>query len=259
MSGTSSNPGTATPNHQGDWWVVLGLAVSAIAAAVSSFSGLTALARVTGWQPWMAPLLPATVDALAATATRLWVSSASEGQRVRRLARTCALGAILLSLAGNACDHLVSAGLVPVTWPVVLAVGAVPALVLGLVAHLAALRRVEGALTVGLGNGCVSSESAAAETDLPPDSPAPDPVVLTPVPVHRSAGGLAATEDDLLTAARRADEVYRTARGRGITRDALRAELHVSGSRASQLLRQLRAEDADQLPATNHEKGGRRS
>src|SRR5438067_844006 len=129
------------PAPRRDLWVSLGLSVSALSALVSSFSGLRSLALLAGWVPLMAPLLPLTIDAYAMTATRVWLADTTTAERARRFARSNAIGAILLSLVGNATAHLITAGLLGVTWVVVLCVGAVPPVVLGLVSHLAVLRR----------------------------------------------------------------------------------------------------------------------
>lgn len=128
-----------------DAWVTLGLGVSAAAAAISSFSGLRSLAIVTGWPTPLAALLPLTVDAFAMTATRVWLAASTGSGRARRFARWNAICAILLSVAGNGVFHLIAAHLLVVSWGIVLAVGSIPALVLGLVAHLAVLRsQVDG-------------------------------------------------------------------------------------------------------------------
>src|SRR5262245_61162177 len=132
---TMSVPEAATGTRR-DGWVVLGLVVSATAAAVSSFAGLRGVAIVAGWPTGLAPLLPATIDAYAATATRVWLARSTDSQRARSFARANAIGAIALSLAGNATYHLIAVHLVTASWVVVVAVGAVPALVLGLVSHL---------------------------------------------------------------------------------------------------------------------------
>lgn len=113
-----------------DLWVALGLFVSAVSAAVGSFEGLRSLAAATGWSEWQAPLLPVTIDAFALSAIRIWLLGSAVSARARRLARAGAIGAVALSLSGNGVWHLVSAGLVPVHWVVVLVVGAVPPLVL---------------------------------------------------------------------------------------------------------------------------------
>ena len=91
-----------------DWWVITGMAVAATSAAVASFSGLQDLASLAGWPPDLGWLLPITVDAYAA------------------------------SITSNAIYHPVHAGLLSVTWPIIVVVGAVPAAVLGLTAHLPA-------------------------------------------------------------------------------------------------------------------------
>jgi hypothetical protein len=97
-----------------DWWVALGLFVSALSAAVSSFAGLHALALSTGWHPWAAPLFPLTVDCYALTAVRVWLARSTRSGRARRFARANAVGAILLSVLGNATWHLVAADLLRV-------------------------------------------------------------------------------------------------------------------------------------------------
>lgn len=123
-----------------DWWVIAGMAVTACAAAVSSFSGLRSLAAATGW-PWaLTPLFPLTVDAYAMTTTRVWLSKATGTTAARHFARWNAIGAIGLSLIGNAAWHLMAAKVLTVTWPIVVFVGAVPPAVLGLLSHLAVLR-----------------------------------------------------------------------------------------------------------------------
>jgi hypothetical protein len=246
-----------------DGWVALGLFVSALSAAVSSFAGLHALALSTGWHPWAAPLFPLTVDCYALTSVRVWLARSTRSARARRFARTNAVGAILLSVLGNATWHLVAAELVSVTWVVVVLVGAVPPVVLGLVAHLAVLRtqddrdgREDGAVfqfasrrrqdvpgTTGTvpdlgstvprldGTVLVSGRTGTEPTEAVPStaSPSPSPRRYT-------------TEDELLAAARAADAAHRERYGRPITRDRLRRELRVGGQRATEVLRRLREE-----------------
>lgn len=201
-----------------DWWLVLSMGVSASSAMVSSFSGLRALAEAAGWSPVMASSLPMTVDAYALAATRIWLADSSATPRARQFARWNAMGAIGLSLAGNATYHAIAAGLMKITWVVVVIVGAVPPAVLGLVSHLAALRHQAG--LVGL-------------------APVPSTAVLPP------DGPRYGSEDELLAAARAADAAHRAAHGKPITRDALRKALHVSGARATEALRRLKIEAAE--------------
>jgi hypothetical protein len=225
---------------------------------VSSFSGLQSLAEAAGWGQWMAPLLPATVDAFALAATRLWLLESTGSRRARRFARTCAIGAIAMSQVGNGVWHLVSAQLLPVTWHVVLVVGAVPPLVLGLVTHLAVLRRqvdpVPAATPPVVPSGRLGSGRAAPEvpnepTEIGPASTEPRPPGpghSRPVPSgpdrRTGDGPRYRTEDELLEAGRQADTAFRAAHGRAITRDALRQALRIGGPRATELLRRLKEE-----------------
>lgn len=199
-------------SRERDWWVVAGMTVTALSAAVSSFSGLHSLAAATGWPEALSPLLPFTIDAYAMTATRVWLSKATGSAAARRFARWNAIGAIGLSLVGNAAWHLIAAQVLTVTWPIVVLVGAVPPAVLGLLSHLAVLHGQDD-----------EDEAATLSTELSEHQDAAD------------AGG-----DDLLEVARAADDAHRAEHGKPITRDALRKQLHVSTERASQLLRNLR-------------------
>jgi hypothetical protein len=133
----------------------------------------------------------------------------------------------LLSLLGNAADHLIAVRLVTASWVVVVAVGAVPALVLGLVSHLAVLR--------------TQTEDFARESGLKRSS-SPIPQAVPRTGVRTEDGPRYAGEDELLAAARATEQTYRAQFGRGITRDALRRELRIGGNRATGLLRQIRNE-----------------
>lgn len=208
-----------------DLWVTLGLVVTAASAAVSSFAGLRGLAVVAGWPVWLAWLLPLTIDAYAMTATRVWLAESTRSAKARGFARVNAIGAILMSLAGNGVYHLVAAKLLPASWVIVVAVGAVPALVLGLVSHLAVLRT-----QAGLGTAQVVSEAVPVQASRTQDGPR------------------YASEDELLDRARAADSTHRAAYGRGISRDALRRELRIGGTRATALLRQLKTETPQETP-----------
>lgn len=221
--------GQVTTHHK-DWWVVAGLTVAAASAAASSFGALRGLALVAGWPVKMAPLLPLVIDAYAMTATRVWLARPTRSLRARRFARTNAIGAIGLSFIGNATYHLIATSLLVANWMAVVAVGAVPALVLGLVSHLAVLR---------------------AEVD--PAVPAPDPSRPEAEPSTDSGRVETGpksiqpyrTDDELTEAAREADRQYRASHGgRPIPRDELRRTLRVGGGKATELLRLLKAEQA---------------
>jgi hypothetical protein len=212
--------------------------IAAASAAVASFTGLRGLALIAGWPDRLAWLLPLTVDAYAMTSARVWLAASTRSTAARRFARANALAAIAGSIAGNAAYHAVGADLLTVSWPIVVAVGAVPAAVLGLTAHLHALRsRVEPTSpsqsrptsgTRGRTGDAPARRTASATTGRGKGS----------TPVRRRYR----SEADLLAAARAADQRHRAAHGRPISRDTLRAALRVSGSRATELRRRLAAE-----------------
>ncbi|MFC7535535.1 DUF2637 domain-containing protein [Actinoplanes sp. GCM10030250] len=212
-----------------DWWVIVGMTVAAVSAAVASFSGLRGLAIVAGWPARLAWLLPVTIDAYAMTSARVWLAGALASSRAQRFARANAIGAIDTSIVGNAGYHLIATGLVDISWPIVVLVGAVPAAVLGLTAHLHALTSI-----------------------APPNlSPTPEgkgrPEVRTRV---RTRQAKRRTDDALLDAAREADARHRaTHDGRPISRDGLRSALHIAGPKATELRRRLTAETTDRKEA----------
>ena len=220
-----ARPATA---GQRDWWVIVGMTVAAISAAVASFAGLRGLAEVAGWPDQLAWLLPVTIDAYAMTSARVWLAGMSG--RATGFARANAIGAIATSIVGNAGYHLVAAGLVAISWPIIVLVGAVPAAVLGLTAHLHALRTVPAK----------EVEPVAAAEDRPQSRTR----VRTRRPKRR-------TEETLLRAAREADARYRaTHDGRPITRDGLRSALRIAGPKATELRRRLAAENTDRKEAS---------
>ncbi|MBR7830245.1 DUF2637 domain-containing protein [Actinospica sp. MGRD01-02] len=213
-----------------DLWVMAGMLIAAASAAVASFTGLRGLALITGWPTRLAWLLPVTLDAYAMTSARVWLASTTRARRARRFARANAIGAIAASIAGNATYHSVTVGLMHITPPIVVLVGAVPAAVLGFTAHLHALRTLV--------------EPEDVREDEPEDGAAPAeerPQVRTRSKPKRRPRPR--TEDELRTAARDADTAYRAAHdGRSITRDELRTVLKISGTKATELRRWLAAE-----------------
>jgi hypothetical protein len=218
------------------------MTIAATSAAVASFSGLRGLASAAGWPEHLAWLLPVTVDAYAMTSTRLWLAGRSQRRRARRFAAANALGAIASSVAGNAAYHAVSTGLLAVSWPIVVSVGAVPAAVLGLIAHLHALHTGTGLedfseveVELGLEDDEETDSGANGDVPEPESSPAPTPSIHRPARKRRRYR----TESDLRVAAQVAEARYREKHGRPITRDALRAALKISGPRATELRRHL--------------------
>lgn len=121
-----------------DAWTLLGVGVVALAAAVLSFASLRDLAERAGYTPALAALLPAAIDAQAVVATRAWLA-ANTSERARRYARTLALSAVCLSVAGNAGQHAMAAAHAITPWWVVVAIASVPPVALAATAHLAAL------------------------------------------------------------------------------------------------------------------------
>lgn len=177
-------PGGASSSGGREGWTWAGLAVVAAAAAVMSFASLRDLAVRCEVHEGLAWLLPVAIDAAAVVATRVWLSGRAAG-RARRYARVLALSALGLSVAGNAAEHGMAAYAVRAPWWVVVAVSAVPPVVLGAVAHLAALvasdRRsvevdagvVEGGPGVAAPAGLGVVEPSGAATGV-----AADPVVI---------------------------------------------------------------------------------
>jgi hypothetical protein len=219
-----------------DLWVMAGMLIAAASAAVASFTGLRGLALITGWPPRLAWLLPVTLDAYAMTSARVWLASTTRARRARRFARANAIGAIAASIAGNATYHSVTVGLMHITPPIVVLVGAVPAAVLGFTAHLHALRTL------------VESEDVREDESEDEASPPEErPGARTRSKPKRKPRPR--TEDELRTAAREADAAYRASHGdRAITRDDLRAVLKISGTKATELRRWLAAEGSQAEP-----------
>jgi hypothetical protein len=244
-----------------DGWVMTGMAVAATSAAVASFTGLRGLALVAGWPDRLAWLLPVTIDAYAMTSARVWLAGTSHTRRARRFAQANAIGAIATSIVGNAAYHAVSVRLLTVSWPIVVIVGAVPAAVLGLTAHLHALRTIErdspvlDAIEDGTDN-CVESGTGSEPESEPQSGPEDGTQARTESGTeHRYPArtrsrsrrrAKSRTEDELMAAARTADAAHRAAHdGRPITRDELRAALRIAGPKATELRRRLIAEQTE--------------
>ncbi|TDV40124.1 DUF2637 domain-containing protein [Actinophytocola oryzae] len=126
------------PTVQLGWYTWAGLAAVAVAASVLSFASLRHLAEACGTSGRLAWLLPVAIDAAAVVATRVWLARQAPAP-ARRQARRIALGAIVLSVVGNAVDHVLAAYRIVPPWWTVVAVAAVAPAVLGAVAHLVAL------------------------------------------------------------------------------------------------------------------------
>lgn len=131
-----------------DWVTRLGLIAVGLTAIVWSFTALSDLARLCGVaavidlpveilgvrQLHVAWGLPATVDVLALVATRVWLRGLAPADAVR-YARRAAWGAILATIAGNAYHGwLTGQGRIDS-----IIVSAAPAVVIGVIVHLAVL------------------------------------------------------------------------------------------------------------------------
>lgn len=122
-----------------DVWTVTGIGVAATTAAIASAGAQHQLAVAAGWGDATAWLLPGCVDTLAAVGARVWLD-ATATDSARRYARAVALVAVVVSLTLNAAGHATAVGLLSVSVPLVVAVGAVPAVSLAATVHLSAVR-----------------------------------------------------------------------------------------------------------------------
>ncbi|MGH3468911.1 MAG: DUF2637 domain-containing protein [Thermocrispum sp.] len=120
-------------------WTWAGIAVVAVSAAVMSFATLWRLAERADVPRELAWLLPVAIDATIVVATSVWLTGQPGHHRVTRYARGLALSALVLSVAGNAAEHGMSAYEIVAPWWVLVAVSAVPPAALGATVHLASL------------------------------------------------------------------------------------------------------------------------
>ncbi|HEV3170817.1 MAG TPA: DUF2637 domain-containing protein [Actinocrinis sp.] len=247
--------------------VFLGLAVVALAAAVSSFGALYGAALAAGWSRATSPLLPITVDATAAVATRVWLSPDTPTDKARRFARSVAFGAIAVSLLGNGIFHMAEAGyLRPGVWLVIGAGGTSP-IALAVVAHLAVLRGAmpeaaeadilvtSAAVPESVGGVESSAVSDKSESDRVPDTPSTGArgmrAVRDGAKSRQKLPDAADGWETLLGAAQQvnAAAIAETGRPAGVSR--LRADLRIGQAKAQQLRDHL----AGQVPLAGHANG----
>ncbi|AWI30418.1 hypothetical protein DDW44_17765 [Streptomyces tirandamycinicus] len=173
-----------------DWLLYAGMGTVGAAAAASSYAALQDLAVRTGWWIQLSWLLPLTVDAYAMTAVRVWLGKSTRNDHARAWAKANAIGAIVLSVAGNAVDHAIAARVIPVGWPLIVAVSAVPPIVLGLLVHMAHLRTLPPMPQTGGGSPAThsgqQSPPPAEEASLPPAPPKPPAAPGTRQPRRRA-------------------------------------------------------------------------
>lgn len=116
--------------------VLTGATLVGAATAATSATSLYELAVLCGIPDVLAAALPIALDAGAGVAALVWI--AEHGER-RAWGRGVAIAALAATLAGNGVQHAITSGLLQVTLPLVLVVGAcIPAMLFCCV-HLAAL------------------------------------------------------------------------------------------------------------------------
>jgi hypothetical protein len=152
---TSSAPGVRRERagrQAGHTWPLL---VIGLGAAVAVWSGWVGLGALTGFGevellPGLLPavkintavVLPLSVEAYAAYALHVWLTSATYARRTRIYAGVSSIASLAIGVAAQAVYHLMSAAHVTTAPPVVtVAVASVPVVVLGLATALARLVR----------------------------------------------------------------------------------------------------------------------
>lgn len=116
--------------------VLAGIAAVIAAAFGLSAAELNQLGHDAGWTGYWAVLFPVTIDVYALISTLVWLVLA-ETPEDRRQASVGAFAAVGISIAGNTVEHLHQAGVIPISWPVVVAASAVPPVVMALAIHVA--------------------------------------------------------------------------------------------------------------------------
>lgn len=117
------------------WLRLLMLAIVAAAVAILSFVTLRDLAKMCGVKDYLAWLLPIGIDAGGIAASLIWADrQAPPG--VRKFGATITIGAVILSVIGNAAQHVLATSHKGAPLWLVITVAAVPPLILGCVAHL---------------------------------------------------------------------------------------------------------------------------
>lgn len=168
------------------------MVIVGIAAAVLSFDTWVNLAQAVGFKAAttngfnlgipirIAWLLPIAVDVYALIATRIWIQGHADS-RVNRYAAANSVGAIALSVSGNAIYHL----FVAVGWkiqdcpPVVIAVGGVPPLLIGLVVHMHTLVNQQRKATIQPeSSALIQAESPGLNPESPVADSAPGPRIV---------------------------------------------------------------------------------
>jgi hypothetical protein len=165
-------------------------------AAVLSFNSSRDLADACGFHDWLSWVWPVCLDAVAYTATRIWLSRTTDDP-TRLYARRLALAGISLSLAANGLDLFLSVEKLAPVWGVVLLVGAIPPAMLAAVIHMLVMRR---GLTAHR-----AKKPAAPKATAPAPKPAPKtttpalPAAPEPAAALATVTQMSATAPDWLT------------------------------------------------------------
>lgn len=170
---------TAGPDKGRRWFSELDIhAMSSLivgGAAVLSFNSSRDLADACGFHDWLSWVWPVCLDAVAYTATRIWLSRNTDDS-TRLYARRLALSGISLSLAANGLDLFLSVEKMAPIWGVVLLVGAIPPAMLAAVIHMLVMRR---GLTAHRAKKTATPKTTTpkpVKTPTPALPPAPEPV-----------------------------------------------------------------------------------
>jgi len=238
-----------------DWQTYAGVSVVALAAAVMSFASWADLAALVGitqhaGRAYLCWLMPVAVDAYAFPTARVWLQSTTASDRTRTYARRTSIGAIAMSVSGNALYHLIVAVKFDRSpwWPVVVViVSGLPALQLGLALHLMQLmsgdrtRQMSGHVTghvtghdADTDTPDVRTRPKRVRTDVPDTAPA-----VTGHPPDMSA-------DSVRTSAARIAELL--SKCPDMTRVSVATELGVSE-------RTVRRNWPDTIPVSGHING----
>lgn len=116
--------------------VLVGAGLVGASTAATSAVSLYSLAVLCGIPAPLAAALPIALDAGAGVAALVWITERGE---LRTWGRGVAVAALVATLAGNGVQHAITSGLLAVTLPLVLLVGACIPAMLWAVVHLSAL------------------------------------------------------------------------------------------------------------------------
>jgi hypothetical protein len=223
---TEANDSGSAPQGTRQWDKRGAATVIVVATVVLSFSSLRSLAEMCGFTGWLGWVWPICLDAVAYLATRIWLEKGA----AYRFARALAVGAVSLSLVANGLVHGLTEYRLHPHWVVVVLVGAVPPLMLALVAHL------------------LVTDQPASPAPAPAEEPAAD-VEELPADVPETPAELASPGDHQASANPEPDPLMEQARdvlakaqqdGRVIGRTRLARELGVTVHQARQLLAEAR-------------------